>query len=764
MVADASCPIGIRNRTTGAGHRRGGGPSARRSRVSLLRRLLSLAGSRRWAQQQHLGRKTAMPAFNWTSSARRRGPSRQKARPAIRMLPKRTHEAHANAHSSSTVSGRHSLDLIALSSRALCPASNRCDEPSDTSGPEERFDDVRSHSCNAATFSSATSDGRVALSFGDEITPTESARYSLSEGLGSSFTSPYHPQHHLQPRLSPQTAPPTLAALQHGSEDIGYDEQRIEYDLFGGGGVSFAPHRNNLLHRQFGPVDRFADSSQLSGFGRTPPPLGALHALHSPQTRTSHGTSGGGGNSSTTLPSGALVRHLQEFGMECEPLDLSTSPSSGAARPSSGDETFGGLSFSSSAIGCGGRRGGGSLTPQSYTRAADATTFAGGLLVDTLNPASQVLSIQTPMQPPMQAPQHSAPSSSHPAFHEMKLSSVALSSTGLVLSSSSQPSAAPDHAAGAAQSDLRADAQVEAEANLSRRCDILEQQQQQQIQQLQRAHQVHQVHQVHQPHQAQQAQREQLAQEEGWPLFRSVGSDVLDPAPAPPRTRTPPPSPRAPRHLSANGLTHDAHAGGRSADACADGVAADDPRLQEARTELIGAEYGTFMESDAPAPSRGIEATHRVGGMPCASSSLSATWFASHDEDVPLQPQHSSPEPPAHAEVVVIAPTPPKTVHARTQTLPSAGVDVATQAGKCRLGGRGVGTESEEAATPAALKAQLALRRRRQRAESRYQAAMWMIRKAARKTRKRRAHAHDGGNGRGSSIFLARATALVGGL
>ena len=61
--------------------------------------------------------------------------------------------------------------------------------------------------------------------------------------------------------------------------------------------------------------------------------------------------------------------------MECEPLDLSTSPSSGAARPSSGDETFGGLSFSSSAIGCGGRRGGGSLTPQSYTRAADATTL-----------------------------------------------------------------------------------------------------------------------------------------------------------------------------------------------------------------------------------------------------------------------------------------------------------------------------------------------------------------------------------------------------
>ena len=165
-------------RGTGAG-----GPSARRSRVSLLRRLLSLAGSRRWAQQQHLGRQTAMPAFNWTSSARRRGPSRQKARPAIRMLPKRTHEAHANAHSSSTVSGRHSLDLIALSSRALCPASNRCDEPSDTSGPEERFDDVRSHSCNAATFSSATSDGRVALSFGDEITPTEGARYSLSEGL-----------------------------------------------------------------------------------------------------------------------------------------------------------------------------------------------------------------------------------------------------------------------------------------------------------------------------------------------------------------------------------------------------------------------------------------------------------------------------------------------------------------------------------------------------------------------------------------------------
>ena len=88
---------------------------------------------------------------------------------------------------------------------------------------------------------------------------------------------------------------------------------------------------------------------------------------------------------------------------------------------------------------------------------------------------------------------------------------------------------------------------------------------------------------------------------------------------------------------------------------------------------------GTFMESDAPAPSRDIEATYRVSGMPCASYSLSATWFASHDEDVPLQPQHSSPEPQAHAEVVRIAPTPPKTVHARTQTLPWAGVDVATR-------------------------------------------------------------------------------------
>ena len=136
-----------------------------------------------------------------------------------------------------------------------------------------------------------------------------------------------------------------------------------------------------------------------------------------------------------------------------------------------------------------------------------------------------------------------------------------------------------------------------------------------------------------------------------------------------------------------------------------EGVAgADDSGLQEARTELIGAEYGSFMEAT-------VGASSCIPAPDPSSSSMP-----------PL-------EPPPPAQLIPTA----RRADARTQTMPPAGVDASTQTPFADAQGSGP-VRARATPTEEVLRA----RRRRQQAEDRYQLAMRLIRKAARKRKKRR--------------------------
>ena len=651
-----------------------------------------------------------MPAFNWTSSATggTGAQGRVHGKPFLsRPVPSSSRSTHdEGVPPSATVrpSGRRSLDLVALSSRSLCAAAATAHTD------QQAADTLRASSKPAAALRRPNGGCRSRV----ETTCFSSSSYtrpfvSASAAYVDPFDQPclgsWQPQQATpqpQPQLPWQRQSPACPAQPGGLLSLrdgpGFgDDARLsddELDLFG----PAPPPQHRPQQWELAPsslaqsrVALDADDLALDLMPRAaagPHPSGLLSMPSRAIATPPHNCS------DSHLQPGGLIRHLQSVGMECEPLMLPMSSSSAArtahhqhrqdqrcASPDSCVSSFAPatsaarLDFAAGAAGtCSGAAAGLSSAPRIYVNelelparpprnqcqgAADGahSSFSDGLFLDALRPAT---------------PRGSAPV--RMAVDDPGLTGITgLSSTGLYFSEATLSAAEADPEIVARSTSHGAD-----EAEQPYRCGAS----------------------LGLPSEAAPVVGHAVSGCDH-PACSSAAVLARGAELAP---QAPPPSPAArngtardPHETAARPSEHIERSGSGGT---GESVAADDSGLQEARSELIGAEYGSFMDETARTSAAAAAAPTPSGSMP--------------------------PPPPLPLHFITA-----RRADVRTQTMPAAGVDVGTQTS---WGHPPVG--SSRARATAAAKA-LHARRRRQQAEDRYQVAMRLIRKAVRKRGRR---------------------------